>query len=116
MSTDTHEGALVERVAAWVHDHAADPITTKAIAAALDRHPNYLGAVFHKVTGVSVMTYVTRVRMQRAAELILSGDKIDAVVLCTGYQSKSTFYRHFRQHFGMSPRLFRDRKQMGSVE
>lgn len=104
-----HDRALVDRIIDWVRDHYADDVTARHIGLALDRHPAYLGSVFHRFTGTSLKTYVTHLRMERAAELIEHGDKIEAVSVCVGYRSKATFYRHFRQHFGMTPRSYRDR-------
>lgn len=84
-------------------------MTARQIGLALDRHPAYIGAVFHRLTGTSLKAYLTRLRMERAAELIAQGDKIEAVAMVVGYRSKATFYRHFRQHFGMTPRSYRNR-------
>lgn len=103
------DGALVDRITEWLRAHYADRVTARQIGLALHRHPAYVGTVFHRLTGTSLKAYLTQLRMERAAELVAHGDKIEAVAMCVGYRSKATFYRHFRHHFGMTPRAYRDR-------
>lgn len=103
------DGALVDRIAEWLRSHYADRVTARQVGLALDRHPAYVGSLFHRLTGTSLKAYLIRLRMEHAAELVAQGDKIEAVALCVGYRSKATFYRHFRQHFGMTPRSYRHR-------
>ena len=108
--TVTDDAALVRRVADWLQQHYAERITAKQIGAAVNRHPGYLGTIFHRALGVSLHEYVRLLRMERAADLIRSGDKIESISLRVGYRSKTTFYRHFRKHFGMTPIAYRDRQ------
>jgi AraC-like DNA-binding protein len=87
----------------------ADRMTVKTVSAALRGKPAVLGRLFHHVVGVSVHGYVTRVRLARAAHLITSNVKVEAVALAVGYRSKKNFYRQFLRHFGMTPEAYRRR-------
>jgi AraC-like DNA-binding protein len=87
----------------------ADRITLKTVSAALRGKPAFLGRVFHDAVGLSVHEYVTRVRLERAAHLIASNVKVEAVSLTVGYRSKKNFYRQFTRHFGVTPENYRRR-------
>ena len=88
----------------------AGRITLKTVGAALRANPARLGRRFHDKVGVSVHSYVTRVRLEHAAQLIASNIKVEAVALIVGYRSKKNFYRQFARHFGVTPETFRRRK------
>jgi two-component system response regulator YesN len=81
----------------------------------MGRHPNYVGLVFHEQMGLTVRGYLTRFRLERAADLIARGDKIEAVSLCVGYRSKRNFYRQFKRCFGMTPQQYRRALSSGPV-
>jgi YesN/AraC family two-component response regulator len=105
--------AAVQRMLDFIDKGYADRITLKTVAAALRANPARLGRRFHDRVGVSVHSYVTRVRLEHAAQLIASNVKVEAVALGVGYRSKKNFYRQFVRHFGVTPEGFRKRK--GSI-
>ena len=100
----------VQRMVDFIDRAYADRITVKTVAAAIRGNPTKLGRHFHAGVGVSVHVYVTRVRLEHAADLIASNVKIEAVALGVGYRSKKNFYRQFSKHFGVTPEAFRKRR------
>ena len=75
----------------------------------------YMGrATFYKkikeLTGLGIMEYVTRKRMSTAAGLLIKTQlHISEIAQKTGYPDNQYFSKVFRQHFGMSPRDYRNR-------
>ncbi len=66
--------------------------------------------VFRGLTGESVMGFVRRLRLERAAhKLQLSDDPVTDVALQSGYGSHEAFTRAFRSRFGNSPSAYRQR-------
>ena len=55
-------------------------------------------------------------RMEKARDLILQGLPLESVGKAIGYQDHSTFYRAFRQTYGVSPREYRKNMQPGPAE
>ena len=102
--------AVVQRMLDLIDKGYADRITLKIVAGALRANPARVGRRFQDKVGVSVHRYVTRVRLEHAALLIVSNIKIEAVALSVGYRSKKNFYRQFARHFGVTPEVFRRRK------
>ncbi len=78
------------------------------IAAAVSVHPSYLQRLFRASQGVSIVTYLTRVRVEQARMLLLSTD-LPAADLCgyVGFGSRQHFTSVFRQETGMSPGEYR---------
>ncbi len=60
----------------------------------------------------SFKQYLTEIRLQEARRLLLETDRLIAdVALYVGYKHATTFTRLFREHFGSSPRDFRERER-----
>ncbi len=70
----------------------------------------HLHRVFSAVAGETPKHFVQRLRLDRAAALLLTGaDSILDVALACGFQSHEVFSRAFRRRFGMKPSEYRDR-------
>lgn len=65
---------------------------------------------FKRITGIPVMTYRTRVRLDRA-KLLLTGTKMDQtqIAYACGFSDESYFIRVFRRQYGMTPGVYRKR-------
>lgn len=67
---------------------------------------------FHRLMArrykTSPLVYLTRLRMQRAADFLLQTDyKLHHIAQLVGFQTPFSFSRAFKQHTGSSPRSFR---------
>ena len=61
------------------------------------------------MTGESVMGFVRRLRLERAAmRLRYSADSVTEVALTTGYGTHEAFTRAFKARFGASPTVYRE--------
>lgn len=105
--------AHVREILRRIRHGREEPLTLKQIAADLDRQAEYLGWLFRHETGRTFHQQLTIMRLRSAARLIRGGEKIDAVVLLTGYRSKKNFYEQFRRLFGMTPGEYRERLRRG---
>ena len=64
--------------------------------------------VFKKVSGMTFIAHVTRVRITQALRLLRETDlTIAEIAARTGFSDQSYFDRRFRQTFGKSPREWR---------
>jgi PAS domain S-box-containing protein len=98
---------LVRQMVEQIESEYALGITLRTMSATVGRQPAYLGRLFHQETGASVRDYLTRVRLEHAAELVRAGVKIEAVALSVGYRSKKNFYQRFKRHYGTTPVRYR---------
>ena len=68
---------------------------------------------FHRLTGFGFKEYLTHVRIQAAAEQLLSGKQsVTEVALNCGYSDGNYFGDAFRKIKGMSPNQFRKKNQI----
>ena len=98
---------LVREMLEQIESGYSRAITLRSMSARFGKHPAYLGQVFHEEVGSSAREYLTRVRLERAAELIRDGVKIEAVALIVGYRSKKNFYQRFKRYYGTTPVRYR---------
>lgn len=63
--------------------------------------------------GVTPSTFVNRIRMEHAAQLLADEDiSVNDVADACGIENMSHFYRVFRQHYGVTPKAYRRRHQL----
>ena len=109
-STSQRKSAMMQKITAYVDDHLHERLTLRIIAAHCGVSVSTVTQLFQKKTEGTFHAFVTDRRMERARTLIRQGLPLEAVGRAIGYQDHSTFYRAFRQTFGISPREYR--KQM----
>lgn len=84
------------------------PFDRSAIAEKIGLNPNYLSTLFKENTGMSLMRYHQKTRLQAAANLLKYSDYSIADIsqrFC--FASSSSFGKLFRQEFGITPLQYR---------
>lgn len=90
--------------------------TVHALSQAVGLSRSAFMARFSAAFSESPMAVLRRLRMRHAAFLLAAGAlSIDQVAMQAGYQSRSSFTRTFRQHFGSDPSEFRAEAKRDSV-
>jgi AraC family transcriptional regulator len=78
------------------------------LAGVVNVHPAHLARVFRRHYGVSVGTYLRRVRLDRAAaRLARSDDAVARIAADEGFADQSHFTRAFKCHTGVTPARYR---------
>lgn len=96
---------LVKSMIAYIDSHYSEPITLNSIAEWLDRNPTYVSYVFKKETDMKLFDYVTKVRIQRAQQLIASTNlSFSEIAQQVGFDEYRSFVRAFQRIVGASPR------------
>ena len=96
---------------AYINQHYMEDITIAQLTAASGTSKSTLQRYMIAFTGMSPMQYVHHLRMKRATILLTAGMSVADVAFNVGYNTLSSFNRHFLQIFGMSPTQWR--KQQG---
>lgn len=81
------------------------------LAAAAGVHPNHLSRLCRRFEGLSLIAWLTRLRMQRARSLLLAGLPAEQVARACGYAEQSHFRRTFRRLHGVSPSAWTAQRQ-----
>ncbi len=95
----------------YVSVHWNERITLEDAARHLHLHPNYLSRLFKRETGENFVEFATRVKMDKARELLKLTDKtVEDISLLLGYDNKQYFTKLFKTHTGQLPSAFRLQK------
>lgn len=84
--------------------------TVEKLAAQIDVSASYLQRLFKTETGISPMSYVNNLRLDKARELLETGDwfyRISEISYQVGLPDISHFSRHFKRKFGVTPTEYR---------
>jgi AraC-like DNA-binding protein len=100
---------LYDRVSTYIRDHFTEPLTVRWLAEQHGVNENRLFYIFNKHAGIGPGDYLTSYRLNRAKEMLITGDaNVSDVAKSTGYPDPLYFSRMFRKKFGMSPSLLRE--------
>lgn len=99
---------LIGRAEAWIGHHYQESISTSDVAQALDCNPDYLGRVFRRITGTSIVAAIHARRLSEARHrLITTTDDGETIARAVGFGDVVHFRRIFRRHHGCTPGDFR---------
>ncbi|WP_176220716.1 response regulator [Cohnella massiliensis] len=94
----------VDFIIRFVHDHYSEDITLEMIADKVFLTRNYLSQIFKQATGENYNNYLTRVRMEKAKELMKSGNyKLYEISAMVGYKNNAYFSQLFKKVTGFNP-------------
>jgi AraC family transcriptional regulator len=98
----------IENVMKYIRVHISEPIDRETLAAVAGFSIPHFHRVFRAHVGESAISYVRRLRLERAARKLRMGAvDITEVALAAGYDTHAAFSKAFKQHFGLSPSEFR---------
>ncbi|HZP66887.1 MAG TPA: AraC family transcriptional regulator [Rudaea sp.] len=93
---------------ALIHERPADAWTVERLAKTVGLSRSIFTTRFTRVVGESPFSYITRIRMQRAAQMLRESQMSHAAIAeATGYESESSFNKAFKRHHGVTPGQFR---------
>ena len=123
-STVRHRTSLYEDALAIVDAEYASELSLDDIARRVASSRRQLQRAFSEIGQTTFRDHLTRVRMERAAELLHGrGLTVREVAFRVGYRQPAQFAKAFRRHHGSSPSDFRamrrtsmplDRQRMAS--
>ncbi|MFD0693079.1 response regulator [Paenibacillus sp. GCM10027628] len=92
----------------YMHDHYAEDVTVVQLADLLNLSTNYLSNIFKNETGMRIVEYMNRCRIQKAKQLLRNSTlKVYEVAERTGFQETSYFCKVFKEVEGMTVKEFR---------
>lgn len=100
--------ADVKEACRYVSLHLNRRISLEEVAEHLHLNPSYFSRLFKKETGVTFIEYVTRMKMERAKELLdQTLHSVGDICEQLGYDNQSYFIKTFKAHAGVTPMEYR---------
>lgn len=93
---------------AFIEENIAEQLHIKCLAESAFLSDTQFKKLFKLQTGMTVMKYVTKLRMEKAQALLTHTDyPLQIIGEEVGYKEPSAFSRKFSQYFGLSPTKFK---------
>ncbi|SHN22393.1 response regulator transcription factor [Gracilibacillus kekensis] len=97
----------------YVRTHLHEKITLKDTADFLHLNPSYFSRVFKKETGESFIEYVTKLKMEKAKELLdTTTVTVEQLSADLGFDNKSYFLKTFKKYTSMSPKDYKFKRNI----
>ncbi|NIK76143.1 AraC-like DNA-binding protein [Paenibacillus castaneae] len=109
--------AQVQQAVAYIEAefHTLQSLDDVADAASLSKY--YFTRVFTQSTGMTPMDYVTKLRIEKAVQLLRQTElTVEDIAHSVGYSSSSYFSKVFRSKVGFPPRDFRLAKELPFID
>jgi len=102
------EPLTIRRARDFINSHHTDDLSLADVAHAVNTSTFYFCKSFKKATGLHFTDYLSRVRIEKAKNLLLNPNaRVSEVAYEAGFQSLTHFNRVFRKLVGQSPSDYR---------
>ena len=93
---------VIREVKNFVEEHYAEGILLDDAAEKVHMSKTYLSMLFKKEEGITYIKYLTKIRMEKAMDLLKQGYKANKVCEMVGYHDYKYFSTQFKKHTGMT--------------
>ena len=102
-TADLQYDPKIAQTLSYIHENLRQPLTVEELAERVYLSKYHFMRLFKAQTGSTVHAYVRQRRLLYAAQLIRTGVNANKAAADSGFEEYSTFFRAFRECFGVSP-------------
>jgi AraC family L-rhamnose operon regulatory protein RhaS len=107
-------GHRVSRALEFIEEHFSDPINIEDIVSHSQVSRRHFFRLFEQAVGVSPMEYLKKLRLQKAASMLLTTNaSVTQIAFACGFNDSNYFSSLYHKEFGMSPSHFKKDGQRG---
>jgi AraC-like DNA-binding protein/ligand-binding sensor protein len=104
------EPAVIIRAKQYIEEHQDEDLGLTQVAKAVNTSTFYFCKLFKKVTQLNFTDYVSRLRIEKAKNLLLNPNlRVSEIAYEVGFQSLTHFNRVFKKILGQSPTEYRQK-------
>jgi len=104
------EPPVITKAKAYIQQRHADDLSLGEVAKAMNISTFYFCKMFKKATGINFTDYLSRVRIEKAKNLLLNPNlRVSEIAFEVGFQSLTHFNRVFKKIVGDSPTEYREK-------
>ena len=108
---------VIDSAIAYMKKNLSENIVLNDVAREVFMSPNYFSSYFKMKTGEKFIDYLTGLRMEAAAKILIKDETLSVLDVCNmvGYSHLGYFYKKFKNHYGLTPVEYKskNRKQSG---
>jgi AraC-like DNA-binding protein/ligand-binding sensor protein len=105
---ETAESPAITRAKQFIYENQTEDLTLGQVAKAVNTSIFYFCKMFRKSTGLNFTDYVSRLRVEKAKNLLLNHNlRVSEIAYEVGFQSLTHFNRVFKKIMGQSPTDYR---------
>lgn len=113
---DSMQSILVANAVGMMRDRLATQLTRDGMAEAMCLSPSHFSRLFRQHTGVTFGELLTRMRVERAAELLVRTDlSVAEIAYRCGFADGGYFGKVFRARTGLTPKAYRTEHDRGQL-
>ncbi|HTG69741.1 MAG TPA: response regulator [Candidatus Udaeobacter sp.] len=102
---------IIRQIHSFIEQHLQEDVSLTRVGEHVYLHPVYLSRLYKKETGESLSSYISRVRLEKAALLLTTTNKkVSDISLEVGYQKTQYFIRLFKEYYDVTPQVYRNRQ------
>ncbi|WP_179232624.1 AraC family transcriptional regulator [Paenibacillus rigui] len=99
---------VLDRAQSYIRDRYTEDLSLEEVADFVHLNPHYFSKVFKQQVGATFIDFLTGLRIEKAKELILSGERsLKEVCFEVGYKDPNYFSRVFKKVTGVTPTEYR---------
>ncbi len=99
---------IVRQIRSYLYQHYSEDISLQNLADEFHFSSAYLSRMFKKKFGQNFINYLNQLRLEQATEKIINTDaSITTIALKHGFSSISSFYKLFKEVYGVQPTDYR---------
>ncbi|GGG82481.1 AraC family transcriptional regulator [Paenibacillus radicis (ex Gao et al. 2016)] len=101
---------LLQQVIHYLSTQYAHPVSIEQMSESLGYNRAYLSRLFKRHTGVSPVTFLLKLRIDKARQMLRERDEltIEQIAASVGLQDSLYFSKQFRRFYGQSPTSYRE--------
>lgn len=100
----------MQQAVRYIEEHYMQDLSLNTLAERYHYSPNYFSSTFKAFTGENLISYVNRLRMEKAVEYMsVQGMKNQEIACRVGIADYKYFNKLFKRHYGMSVQEYRSR-------
>lgn len=100
---------MIEQIYSYIDKNYMNELSISTIAEHVFLTPNYVSLIFKQTTNMTVIEYITKIRIEKAKELLKSPDlKIFEIAEMVGYPNPRYFSKVFKKVTSLHPSQYKD--------
>ncbi|MDF2648717.1 MAG: hypothetical protein K0Q73_4522 [Paenibacillus sp.] len=104
----------ISRLQSFITEHMSEDLSLDELAARANLSSNYVSTLFGTITGESFTEYLNRIRLEHAALMLVSKERLSVAEIATsvGYRNSQYFCTKFKTKFGITPLQYRNSEKI----